>query len=123
MNVLSREVAETANSYVKKGGLIGLASCGIGLRNGVSDYIHILLPPILNCIDDNDAGIRFYACESLYNIVKASRGDILRFINEIFIALCKLYTDVDVEVKDISLIACSLCGFIVSFTSVRCVPS
>lgn len=92
----------SADAYTKKGGLIGLASCGIGLRNGISEYIHILLPPVRACLDDNDSSIRFFACESLYNIVKAARGDILDFINEIFSSLCNLYADVDVEVKDIS---------------------
>ena len=123
LNVLSREVNETGNSYVKKGGLIGLASCGIGLRDDVVEYIPMLLSPVLSCISDNDASIRFYACESLYNIVKASRGNILNFINEIFPVLCNLYIDVDVEVKDISFTICESFFTIVSFTPVRRIPS
>ena len=96
---------KSTNSYAKKGGLIGLASCGIGVRNDINNYIHMLLPPVLSCFDDEDARIRFYACEALYNIVKAARGVILEFMNEIFSSLCELYADVDVEVKEISTFA------------------
>jgi singapore isolate B (sub-type 7) whole genome shotgun sequence assembly, scaffold_1 len=86
------------------GGLIGIASCGIGVSNDISNYIFLLLPPVLSCFDDEDSRIRFYACEALYNIVKVSRGKILEFMNEIFSSLCELYADVDVEVKEISYI-------------------
>ena len=103
---------KSTNSYAKKGGLIGLASCGIGVSSDITSYIHMLLPPVLSCFDDEDARIRFYACEALYNIVKAARGVILEFMNEIFSSLCELYADVDVEVKEIST-----CTFLlVSFT-------
>ena len=89
---------KSTNSYAKKGGLIGLASCGIGVSNDINNYIHMLLPPVLSCFDDEDARIRFYACE-------APRGVILEFMNEIFSSLCELYADVDVEVKEISTFA------------------
>ena len=84
------------------GALMGLASCAIGGSNDIGSYIALLLPPVLNCFDDEEPRIRFYACESLYNIVKAARCEILTFINEIFSSLCELYADVDVEVKEIS---------------------
>ena len=62
----------------------------------------MILPPILNCFDYEDSRVRFYACEALYNVVKAARYEILSFFNEIFSNLCVLYADVDIEVKDIS---------------------
>ena len=62
----------------------------------------MLLPPILSCFEYEDSRVRFYACEALYNIVKASRIEILDFFNEIFSHLCVLYADVDIEVKEIS---------------------
>ena len=46
------------------GGLIGIASCGIGVSNDISNYIFLLLPPVLSCFDDEDSRIRFYACDS-----------------------------------------------------------
>ena len=59
---------------------------------------------------------RYYACESLYNIAKVARQDILKYFNQIFdgydlwslpagahpitCSLCKLFADVDVDVKN-----------------------
>ena len=74
------------------------------MNNDIGNYISLLLPPVLTCFDDNEARIRFYACEALYNIVKAARSEILMFINEIFSSLCELYADVDMEVIEISLL-------------------
>lgn len=99
---MSSETQNSSSQYTRMGALMGLASCAIGVSNDITNYIAVLLPPILNCFDDEDTRIRFYACESLFNIVKAARSEILIFINEIFSTLCELYADVDVEVKEIS---------------------
>ena len=32
-----------------------------------------LVKPVLNCMDDTDSRVRFYACESLYNVTKVAR--------------------------------------------------
>ena len=101
---MSSEAQNSSSQYTRMGALMGLASCAIGVSSDISNYIVLLLPPILNCFDDEESRIRFYACESLYNIVKAARKEILIFINEIFSTLCELYADVDVEVKEISFI-------------------
>ena len=44
--------------------------------------------------------MRFYAVEALYNITKVVRGGVLIYFNEIFDGLCKLYADVDIDVKN-----------------------
>lgn len=33
-------------------------------------YLDALLPPVLHCLDDAESRVRYYACESLYNIAK-----------------------------------------------------
>lgn len=33
-------------------------------------YLDALLAPVLHCFDDPDHRVRYYACESLYNIAK-----------------------------------------------------
>lgn len=48
------------------------------------------MPPVLACFTDQDARVRYYACESMYNIAKVAKGEILLFFNEIFDALCKV---------------------------------
>ena len=49
-----------------------------------------IVPPILACFSDQDARVRYYACESLYNIAKSCKGEILPYFNEIFDALAKV---------------------------------
>lgn len=34
--------------------------------------------------------MRYYACESMYNIAKVAKGEVLRYFNSIFDALCKV---------------------------------
>ena len=50
------------------------------------------MPPVLACFTDADARVRYYACEAMYNIAKVGKGEVLRFFNEIFDALCKVST-------------------------------
>lgn len=52
------------------------------------------MPPVLACFSDQDARVRYYACESMYNIAKVAKGEILLFFNEIFDALAKVRVDV-----------------------------
>ena len=49
-----------------------------------------LVQPVLVCFDDQDARVRYYACESLYNISKVARGAVLVFFNSMFNGLCKV---------------------------------
>jgi vacuole morphology and inheritance protein 14 len=44
--------------------------------------------------------VRYYACESLFNITKTVRGAILAFFGDVFVAVCKLVADVDQEVRN-----------------------
>lgn len=48
------------------------------------------MPPVLACFSDQDARVRYYACESMYNIAKVAKGEVLLFFNEIFDALSKV---------------------------------
>ncbi|KAK5579174.1 hypothetical protein RB653_008853 [Dictyostelium firmibasis] len=96
---ISTEYADSAQGNNKKGGLIGLASVAIGLGTDAYLYIQEIVPPVLRCFIDHDSRIRFYACESLFNIAKVTRSKILFFFNEIFDVLCKLSSDLDPQVK------------------------
>ena len=46
----------------------------------------------LACFGDQDARVRYYACESMYNIAKVAKGEILVYFNHVFDALCKVRT-------------------------------
>lgn len=79
--------------YARNGGLIGLAAASIALGPEVARYLEKIVPPVLACFTDQDARVRYYACESMYNIAKTSKGEILPFFNEVFDALAKVYND------------------------------
>lgn len=100
IELLGNDFACSTNANHRKGGLIGLAATAIGLMQYAHLYLDKLLPPVLHCFDDPESRVRYYACESLYNIAKVARGHILLYFNQIFDGLCKLFADVDVDVKN-----------------------
>lgn len=84
----------------RNGGLIGLAATAIALgQQELATHLDDIIHPVLACFGDQELQVRYYASESLFNIAKVARGEILRFFNEIFDVLCKLSADGDVSVK------------------------
>ncbi|XP_075215817.1 protein VAC14 homolog isoform X2 [Lycorma delicatula] len=65
-----------------------------------SDYTEVLIRPILANFSDQDLRVRYYACESMYNVVKVARGAVLPHFTEIFSALSRLAADPDQNVKN-----------------------
>ncbi|KAF2835173.1 ARM repeat-containing protein [Patellaria atrata CBS 101060] len=87
--------------HARNGGLIGLAAASIALGGlEVARYLKEIVPPVLACFTDQDARVRYYACESMYNIAKVAKGEILLYFNEVFDALCKLAADSELSVKN-----------------------
>lgn len=101
--ILSKDFCTSMNSHFRKGGLIGLAATAIGLMQQqlTSKYLDSLIRPVLLCFDDPEPRVRYYACESLYNIVKVARRAILpHYFNMVFEGLTKLVADVDPDVRN-----------------------
>ncbi|EAQ92189.1 hypothetical protein CHGG_00424 [Chaetomium globosum CBS 148.51] len=86
--------------HARNGGLIGLAAAAIALGSELARYLEVIVPPVLACITDQDARVRYYACEAMYNIAKVAKGEILIYFNHIFDALCKLGADSELSVKN-----------------------
>ncbi|EEH22289.2 hypothetical protein PABG_04500 [Paracoccidioides brasiliensis Pb03] len=87
--------------HTRNGGLIGLAAASIALgTDEVAPFLYEIVPPVLACFTDQDARVRYYACESMYNIAKVAKGELLLFFNDIFDALCKLASDSELSVKN-----------------------
>ncbi|KAK5075135.1 hypothetical protein LTR64_001340 [Lithohypha guttulata] len=64
--------------YARNGGLIGLAAASIALGSDeVARYLNEIVPPVLACFTDQDARVRYYACEAMYNISKVAKGEVL----------------------------------------------
>ncbi|CAG9533351.1 unnamed protein product [Cercopithifilaria johnstoni] len=87
------------NAHVRKGGLIGLAAAAIALGKNTADYTSQLIEPVLTCFSDPDPRVRYYACESLYNIVKICRSSALSHFDELFDTLWRLSADTDLNVR------------------------
>ncbi|KAG2228205.1 hypothetical protein INT45_010997 [Circinella minor] len=100
IDTLVQDFVYSNNSNARNGGLIGLAATAIALGPAVAPYLDIIVPPILSCFSHQDSRVRYYACESMYNIAKVAKGEVLRFFNSIFDALCKLAADPTLTVKN-----------------------
>jgi vacuole morphology and inheritance protein 14 len=87
-------------SHARNGGLIGLAATAIALGSELPQYLASIVPPVLACFTDQDARVRYYACEAMYNIAKVAKGEILVYFNDIFDALCRLGADSEMSVKN-----------------------
>jgi vacuole morphology and inheritance protein 14 len=77
-------------SHARNGGLIGLAAAAIALGSELPRHLAQIVPPVLACFTDQDARVRYYACEAMYNIAKVAKGEILVYFNDIFDALCRV---------------------------------
>jgi vacuole morphology and inheritance protein 14 len=64
--------------------------CSAHTTQEVARYLEEIVPPVLACFSDSDARVRYYACESMYNIAKVAKGEILVYFNQVFDALCKV---------------------------------
>eukprot|EP00731_Ephydatia_muelleri_P026917 Em0018g1017a len=97
---LKDEFTLTSNPNSRKGGLVGLAATAIALgKPAIGVHLPELVQPVLVCFEDQDARVRYYACEALYNISKVARVAILVFFNTIFEGLIKLACDADSNVR------------------------
>ncbi|KAI6230079.1 hypothetical protein M3Y99_01098400 [Aphelenchoides fujianensis] len=93
------ELTATPNGNVRKGGLMGLAAVAIGLGKNYTNYSDRLLLSALTCFNDADSRVRYFACESLYNVVKICRSSALNHFEELFDALWKLSSDTEQTVR------------------------
>lgn len=100
LNSNTSSVSNPQSVNARNGGLIGLAGIGIALGVEIASYLEQIVPPVLACFVDPDSKIRYFACESFYNIAKVCKGEILMYFNGIFDALSKLAADTELSVKN-----------------------
>lgn len=82
-------------------GLVALSILTFALeKERAQQHAELLTDPVLVCFSDEDALVRYKACEAFYNIAKVIRAGILRNISGVFDGLCRLYTDVEQNIKE-----------------------
>ena len=100
LKMLIDDFALAPHANQRKGGLIGLAAVSVALAGSPLSHVKEIVPPVLKAFTDAEARVRYYAVESLYNIAKVAREDIVAFFAEIFDVLCKLSADADPNVRN-----------------------
>jgi vacuole morphology and inheritance protein 14 len=101
ITLLAQEFSRSRNVNHRKGGVNGLAGIAVGLTGmRIEQFLELLVPPVLECFDDPESRVCYYAAESLYNIAKVARTHVLKYFNPIFDGLCKLFAHVDNDVKN-----------------------
>ncbi|KAL0237661.1 hypothetical protein PCE1_001055 [Barthelona sp. PCE] len=85
----------------KKGGVMGIGSIAIGLgEDFITDYLIRLVSPCVQLFRDQDSRVRYFAAESVYNIVNSGDLYSLCFFNDLFEGLLILVIDPDVAVQN-----------------------
>jgi len=113
---------------------VALAACAIGLKkaNGTTDVIEcqdIILGSVVHACQDHSQRVRYYATESLFNVIKVIPALAIQHFFILFEILRSLYSDVDVDVRSgAQLLDKKFKEIIVaainngSFTADQCVP-
>lgn len=95
------ELTNDGTNSAKMGAITALGSVSVALGSfAIAYFLKEIIVPIFATFKDTDARVRYYACESLYNIAKIARGEILLYFNEVFDILCILVTDSESSVKN-----------------------
>lgn len=112
------ELSNSGSVSAKMGAVTALGSVSVALGLfAIAYFLEDIVRPIFATFRDSDARVRYYACESLYNIAKIARGEILLYFNEVFDILCILVTDTESSVKNAADILDRLIKDIVSAKS------
>ncbi|CAK1553136.1 unnamed protein product [Leptosia nina] len=99
IRVLGQDLMSSTNPNMKNGALMGLSSVAVGLGKGCVSYVGELTHPIVACLSESEARVRYSAAEALYNVLKIVRGAALPYFTLIFDALARLAADPEPQVK------------------------
>ncbi|KAJ2854210.1 hypothetical protein J3B02_002786, partial [Coemansia erecta] len=98
---LSTDFATSERESARIGGLVALAATAVALTHiNIRPFLPHMVPPMVSALSDGESKVRYFACESLYNVAKVSRGFILRWFNDIFDGLARVTADSVKTVKD-----------------------
>uniref|UniRef100_A0A0N4ZX00 Protein VAC14 homolog n=1 Tax=Parastrongyloides trichosuri TaxID=131310 RepID=A0A0N4ZX00_PARTI len=87
------------NMHARAGGLIGIAAVAIALGKNSLPYTRTLIEAVMPSFSDHESKVRYYACESLYNVVKICKGNSLNMFDQLFDTLWRLSADTDQNVR------------------------
>lgn len=134
--LLSDDYVRSTSEDARKGGVVALAACAVGMKKAVEKENPILqecrdliLASVVHACQDHNQRVRYYATESLFNVVKNMPVLAIQHFFILFEILRSLYADVDVDVRSgAELLDKKLKAIIVNainsgtFTVEACVP-
>lgn len=56
---------------------MGLAGLSIALGQNIAPFLDQIVEPIIDSLSHTDSKVRYFACESAYNVAKVAKGEIL----------------------------------------------
>lgn len=95
-------MCQSPNTNIVKGGLMGIGAMAVSMGPITAEaHCGPMVDAVLPCfVRPADARVRYYACESLYNVCKAVRCGVTCRFNAIWCAMAQLKVDVDNHVRD-----------------------
>jgi vacuole morphology and inheritance protein 14 len=101
VDLFRTEYIENNSDVLKKAGLMAFSalSSTIMLSDDLTPLVSYLINPVLFCFRDPDSKIRYAAVESMYNISKICRSQVLLLFDQIFKPMTELFADNDLNVK------------------------
>jgi vacuole morphology and inheritance protein 14 len=103
--LLSDDYVRSTSEDARKGGVVGLAACAIGLKKANDDDADVMecrdliLASVVHACQDHSQRVRYYATESLFNVVKVIPSLAVQHFFVLFEILRSLYADVDPDVR------------------------
>ena len=103
--LLSDDYVRSTSEDARKGGVVGLAACAIGLKKASDDDPEVMecrdliLASVVHACQDHSQRVRYYATESLFNVVKVIPSLAVQHFFILFEILRSLYADVDPDVR------------------------
>jgi hypothetical protein len=131
--LLSDDYVRSTNEDARKGGVVALAGVAIGLKKApeaeAAECRDLILASVVHACQDHSVRVRYYATESLFNVVKVIPALAIQHFFILFEILRSLFADVDPDVRSgAELLDKKLKEIIVGamnsgiFTAEACVP-
>ena len=133
--LLSDDYVRSTGEDARKGGVVALAASAIGLKRApendatLQECRDLILSAVIHACQDHSQRVRYYATESLFNVVKVIPSLAVQHFFILFEILRSLYADVDADVRSgADLLDKKLKEVIISainvgsFTADACVP-
>jgi len=103
--LLSDDYVRSTSEDARKGGVVALAASAIGLKKAdetspeLSECRDLILASVVHACQDHSQRVRYYATESLFNVVKVLPSLAVQHFFILFEILRSLYADVDLDVR------------------------